>query len=172
MADASTEVSAQSIGSACKRRSTTRKRPGPILMTGYQTPAAIRRVGVKRLTDWLARRSIREAAGFAGRVVEAADAQHTVLPGEVLAARLVRELACRITELDERIKGNDREISALFRTDERAAIIESVPDMGPLLGVELHAATRKRTGPSVCRPDRASPLAPPVANGCRLAPVC
>ncbi|MHB9755333.1 IS110 family RNA-guided transposase [Streptomyces sp. BYX5S] len=116
-----------------------RKRPGLILMTGYQTPTAIRRIGVKRLTAWLARRSVREAASFAERAVEAAGAQHAVLPGETLAARLVRELACRILELDERVKKNDREITALFRTDERAAIIESMPGMGPILGAELLA---------------------------------
>lgn len=56
-----------------------------------------------------------------------------------MAAKLVKELAHRILELDERIKENEQAITALFRTDERAPIIESLPGMGPILGTELLA---------------------------------
>ncbi|WP_327160562.1 IS110 family transposase [Streptomyces zaomyceticus] len=127
------------VSPALERAFDYRKRPGLILLTGYQTPAGIRRIGVKRLTAWLARRAVRNAQSFAECAVEAAAAQSSVLPGEELAARLVRDLAHRILELDERIKANDKEIAALFRTDERAAIIESMPGMGPILGAELLA---------------------------------
>lgn len=54
---------------ALERAFEYRKRPGLVLLTGFQTPAAIRRMGVKRLTDWLARRNIRTAAAFADRAV-------------------------------------------------------------------------------------------------------
>lgn len=124
---------------ALERAFEYRKRPGLILLTGYQTPAAIRRMGVKRLTDWLARRSVRTASVFAQQAVEAATSQQTSLPGEELAATLVQQLAHRILELDERIKENERAITTLFRTDERAAVIESLPGMGPILGAELLA---------------------------------
>ncbi|ADI10621.1 putative transposase [Streptomyces bingchenggensis BCW-1] len=124
---------------ALERAFEYRKRPGLILLTGYQTPAAIRRMGPKRLTDWLARRNVRRAAAFAQRAVEAAASQRTTLPGEDLAAKLVQQLSHRILELDERIKENEQGITALFRTDERAAIIESLPGMGPILGTELLA---------------------------------
>ncbi|WP_327232638.1 IS110 family transposase [Streptomyces sp. NBC_01317] len=124
---------------ALERAFEFRKRPGLILLTGYQTPAAIRRMGVKRLTDWLARRKIRSAAVFAERAVEAGASQHTSLPGEDLAAKLVKDLAHRVLELDERIKENEQAITAVFRTDERAEIIESLPGMGPILGAELLA---------------------------------
>jgi transposase len=122
---------------ALERAFEYRKRPGLILLTGYQTPAAIRRMGAKRLADWLARRNVRTAAVFAERALEAAASQHTSLPGEDLAAKLVKELAHRILELDERIKENEQAITALFRTDERAEIIESLPGMGPILGAEF-----------------------------------
>ncbi|WP_307705041.1 IS110 family transposase [Streptomyces sp. V1I6] len=115
------------------------KKPGLILMSGYQTPAGLRRLGVKRLTAWLARRGVRNAENFAEIAVEAAASQHTVLPGEKAAVKLVQSLAHQILDLDERIKDNDRDITSLFRTDERAEIIESMPGMGPILGAELLA---------------------------------
>lgn len=127
------------VSPALERAFDYRKRPGLILLTGYQTPAAIRRIGVKRLTAWFARRSVREAGTFAERAVQAATAQRTVLPGEALAAQLVQDLAHRILELDERIKRNEKEIASLFRTDDRAEIIESLPGMGPILGAEFLA---------------------------------
>ena len=40
---------------------------GPLkLLTGYQTPAAIRRAGVTRLTKWLANREVRNAGRSGG----------------------------------------------------------------------------------------------------------
>lgn len=111
---------------------------GPvILLTEYQTPAAIRRTGQKRLTTRLERRGVYGAAAVAAKAVEAARSQHTELPGEKCAAQLVRDLAQQLLFLDERIKKNDREIRETFRTDERAEIIESLPGMGPILGAEF-----------------------------------
>lgn len=56
---------------------------GPLrLQTGYQTPAAIRRAGVARLTKWLANRKVRNARALAEAAVEAAERQHTAAPGE------------------------------------------------------------------------------------------
>lgn len=55
---------------------------GPVVMlTEYQTPAALRRNGVKRLTTWLERRKVRGADDVAARAVEAAQSQTTALPG-------------------------------------------------------------------------------------------
>lgn len=46
---------------------------GPVvLLTGYQTPAAIRRAGVKRIETWLKNRKVRNAARLAATVLEAA----------------------------------------------------------------------------------------------------
>ncbi|GAA4030966.1 IS110 family transposase [Streptomyces plumbiresistens] len=113
---------------------------GPvILLTEYQTPAALQRAGVKQLADWLARRAVRSADEVAARALEAARSQVTALPGEKRAARLVCDLAHQLLMLDEWIKDTDREIREAFRLDERAEIIESLPGMGPVLGAELLA---------------------------------
>lgn len=113
---------------------------GPVVMlTEYQTPAALRRIGVKRLTTWLERRKVRGADTVAAKAVEAAQSQQIALPGEKRAAKLVCDLAHQLLALDERIKDNDREIRETFRTDDRAEIIESMPGMGPILGAEFVA---------------------------------
>jgi transposase len=64
---------------------------GPlILLTGYQTPAAIGQLGVTELTAWLRARKVRRAGELATRAVAAANAQQIALPGEALAAHLAR----------------------------------------------------------------------------------
>ncbi|MFE0420358.1 IS110 family RNA-guided transposase [Streptomyces tendae] len=110
-----------------------------VMLTEYQTPAALRRIGVKRLTTWLERRKVRGAADVAAKAVEAAQAQQIALPGEKRSAKLVCDLAHHLLVLDERIKDNDREIRETFHTDDRAEIIESMPGMGPILSAEFIA---------------------------------
>jgi transposase len=120
---------------------------GPVVMlTEYQTPAALRRIGLKRLTTWLERRKVRGAESVAAKAVEAAQSQMVALPGEKRAAKLVCDLAHQLLALDERIKDNDREIRETFRTDERAEIIESMPGMGPILGAEFIAIVGDLSG--------------------------
>jgi hypothetical protein len=84
---------------------------GPVvLLTEYQTPAALRRTGAKQLEDWLARRAVRSAAEVAARALEAAHSQVTALPGEKRAAKLVCDFAHQLLALEEWIKDIDREI--------------------------------------------------------------
>ncbi|QKZ16120.1 IS110 family transposase [Streptomyces chartreusis] len=109
------------------------------MLTRYQTPAALRRTGVKRLATWLQRRKVRNPQNIAEKAVAAADRQHTALPGETRAAALLGGLAHQLLALDERIASNDREIRETFRSDDRAEIIESLPGMGPILGAEFVA---------------------------------
>ncbi|MBO2466259.1 IS110 family transposase [Actinomadura violacea] len=120
---------------------------GPVVMlTEYQTPAALRRTGVKRLTTWLHRRKVRGADQVAAKAVAAAESQHTTLPGEKRAAALVRDLAHRLLELDAQIKDTDNQIRDTFRADPRAEIIESMPGMGPILGAEFIAIVGDLSG--------------------------
>ncbi|MBB4779950.1 transposase [Streptomyces rapamycinicus] len=115
---------------------------GPVmLLTGYQTPAAIRRAGVQRIETWLKNRKVRGAAALAKTVVEAARAQMTALPGEKLAAAMVVRLAKGVMALDEEIVGLDALIEATFREHPHAEVIRSLPGMGPKLGAEFIAAT-------------------------------
>ncbi|MBB0243142.1 IS110 family transposase [Streptomyces alkaliphilus] len=115
---------------------------GPVLLlTGYQTPAAIRRAGPKRIETWLKNRKVRGAAALAKTAVEAAQAQQTALPGEKLAAAMVVRLAKGVMALDEEIAELDALIEARFREHPHAEVIRSLPGMGPKLGAEFIAAT-------------------------------
>ncbi|MFF7603574.1 IS110 family RNA-guided transposase [Streptomyces mirabilis] len=111
-----------------------------VLLTGYQTPAAIRRRGRARLTAWLANRSVRSANAVSATALEAAQAQRTALTGEDVAAQIVADLAAQILALDDRLKRIDRQIRDFFRSHPQAEIIESLPGMGPILGAELVVA--------------------------------
>ncbi|WP_326753825.1 IS110 family transposase [Streptomyces hirsutus] len=109
-----------------------------VLLTGYQTPAAIR--GRARLTAWLANRSVRSADAVAATALEAAQAQQTTLPGEDVAAQIIADLATQILALDDRLKRIDRQIRDTFRRHPQAEIIESMPGIGPVLGAEFVVA--------------------------------
>lgn len=105
-----------------------------VLLTGYQTPAAIRRRGQTRLTAWLTNREVRGADTVAATAVAAAQAQHTTLPGEQVAAGIVAEPAKQILPLDDRLKKIEDQIRDTFRSRPQAEIIESLPGISPILG--------------------------------------
>lgn len=112
-----------------------------VLLTGYQTPAAIRRAGTAGIQAWLRDRKARNAAALARAAVEAAQAQHTAVPGERLAAEMVARLAGEVIGLDEQIAEINALIEARFRDHPLAAVIISLPGIGPVLGAEFVAAT-------------------------------
>jgi transposase len=115
---------------------------GPVvLLTGYQTPAAIRRSGAKRIETWLRNRKVRGAAALARTAVDAAEAQHTSLPGEKLAAAMTVRLAKGVMALDEEIAEIDALIEARFREHPHAKVILSLPGMGKQMGAAFIAAT-------------------------------
>ncbi|MGW9030884.1 IS110 family transposase [Streptomyces sp. NPDC055722] len=111
-----------------------------VLLTGYQTPAALRRCGQARLTRWLAARGVRHPETVAATALTAAHAQHIQLPGQDTAAGITADLAAQVLALDERLKQLDRQISDAFRTHPQAAVIESMPGIGPILGAEFLVA--------------------------------
>lgn len=111
-----------------------------VLLTGYQTPAAIRRRGRAWLTAWLTGRGVRGADAVAATALEAARAQQTAPPGEDVAAQIVADLAAQLLALDDRLKRTDRQIRDTFRSHPQAEIIESLPGMGPILGAEFVVA--------------------------------
>ncbi|GHE84868.1 hypothetical protein GCM10018785_60990 [Streptomyces longispororuber] len=82
-----------------------------ILLTGHQSPAALRRIGA---TGW---RSSPRTAKYAepaqaDAAVAAAQAQHTAVAGEAAAAEVVCTLAKAVLALDEEIAVVDRKIAA------------------------------------------------------------
>lgn len=116
------------------------------LLTGYQTPQAIRRAGQSRLRTWLVKRKVPSADQIATDALAAAKAQHTVVPGQDVAATIVADLATQLLAIGSRISELDTRISTTFRAHPQAEIIESLPGMGPTLGAELIAAAGDLAG--------------------------
>jgi transposase len=108
-----------------------------VLLTGYASPDRIRRIGQARLTAWLRQRKVRDAAGVAARAMTAARAQMIVLPGQNVATSIIAELATNILALDERLGRLDDQIAATLDQHPQAAVIQSMPGFGPVLGASL-----------------------------------
>ncbi|MFD9196610.1 IS110 family transposase [Streptomyces phaeochromogenes] len=111
-----------------------------ILLTGYQTPTAVRRAGVNRLTTWLRNRRARSPEALAVTAVEAAGRQHTAVAGEKAIAAMVQTLAKDVMALNEKIAEVDKLIEGRFRQHELAEVITSMPGIGTLLGAEFLVA--------------------------------
>ena len=112
-----------------------------VLLTAFQTPAALRRIGKNRLATWLKNRKVRNSQLVAATAVEAAEAQHTAVAGEKVAASVVAKLAREVTALDTEIAETDALIESRFRDHPHAKAILSMPGIGPVLGAEFIAHT-------------------------------
>jgi hypothetical protein len=108
-----------------------------VLLTGYACPAQLRRTGQARLASWLRQRRVRGYAGVAARAIAAAQAQRITLPGQDIAAGIISEIARSLLALDQRVTELDTQIAAMFAEHPQAAIIESMPGFGPVLGATL-----------------------------------
>jgi transposase len=113
-----------------------------ILVSGYQTPEAIREAGPEELTRFLRHNGApsRMVPAMTGKAVAAAAAQAVRLPGEASAAVLIAGMARQLLELDRQVKDTTRLISERFRAHPQAPVIESMPGMGPVLGAEFLVA--------------------------------
>lgn len=112
-----------------------------ILLTGYQMPDGLRRLGRSRLESWLRKHKARNASLVADHAIAAANAQHTVIPGQQIAAEMVSRLAKEVMALDHEISETDTMIEERFRRHRHADIIMSLPGFGPILGAEFIAST-------------------------------
>lgn len=114
-----------------------------ILVAGYCTPAAIRTAGEQALRDWLRAEGAHRPSigGIVAKALAAAASQTVALPGEATTAQLIHRLARQLLELDRQIKDLDKQITHRFHAHPQAAIIESLPGMGPILGAEFLAIT-------------------------------
>jgi transposase len=114
-----------------------------ILLTGFCTPAEIRAAGQDGLAAYLREHGAwpKGITAMAATAVQAAAGQSVTLPGEATTAVLVKQAARKLLDLDREIKDTGKLITSRFRTHPQAAIIESLPGMGPLLGAEFLAAT-------------------------------
>lgn len=114
-----------------------------ILVTGFATPAQVRQAGHGGLTAYLAEHGAwrKGISAMAATALQAAAGQTVVLPGEATTAALVRQAARKLLDLDREIKDTGKLITSRFRDHPQAAIIESLPGMGPILGAEFLVAT-------------------------------
>jgi transposase len=112
-----------------------------VLLSSYQTPDALRRLGRTRLQAWLKARGCRNSANVANKAVDAAEAQHTNLTTQPMGAMLVARLAAQLQNIDHTLTELDTQIASLFQQHADAEIIISMPGFGPLLGATFLAAT-------------------------------
>lgn len=117
------------------------RRAALILLTGYQTPEGLRRMGAARLERWLRDRHAYNAGDIAVRALDAAQAQRATVIGQAVAASVVARLAQTVLNLNAELADVDAMIETTFQRHRLAAIITSMPGFGSLLGAELVAAT-------------------------------
>lgn len=113
-----------------------------VLLSRYVTPAEIRRAGTSRLvTHMLAggRLPRPHVERLAEQALTAAKAQQLTLPGERLAAELVRELTREALAARERLTQLDAQIEEALARHPDAALIRSLPGMGATLTAEFIA---------------------------------
>ena len=100
-----------------------------ILVSGFQSPDAVREAGQAGLTRFLLEHGARGVPAMTGKALAAAAAQTLRLPGEATTAVLVAGLSRQLLDLDRQIKDTTRLITERFRTHPQAAIIESLPGL-------------------------------------------
>jgi transposase len=112
------------------------------LVSRYVTPTEIRGAGRHGLIEHLQGAgglSARQVQTLADRALAAAVAQRLAVPGERLAARLIRELAAEALACRQRILELDRDLAKLLERHPDAALIRSLPGMGAVLCAEFIA---------------------------------
>ena len=110
------------------------------LIARYATPAEVRRAGRVKLLAYLKRAGgLPNAEALAEAALAAARAQRIAVPGERMAATLVRELAAEALAARRRLTQLDREREALLARHPDAALIRSLPGMGAVLTAEFIA---------------------------------
>lgn len=112
------------------------------LLTRYVTPTEIRRAGRARLIAHLRRAGrvkTRTVEALADAALASAKAQHVAVPGEAVAADLVRELASEALAGKDKLARIDRQLSELLDRHPDAALVRSLPGMGATLTAEFLA---------------------------------
>jgi transposase len=115
----------------------------------YPSGHALKEAGVEQLTSALKAERIHRPDTFAKRLHEAAMAQTVTIPGAQTAAQLVVELAGQLAAVLARRDALEKEIEHGFFALPEAAILRSLPGIGPRLGariaVEIGSISRFRT---------------------------
>jgi len=118
------------------------QKAGQQLLCRYVTPTEIRKAGRRRLIEHIARGGRIPRAHvekLADGALDAAKAQSVQIPGERVAASLVRELALETAHSRARLSELDTELQAALERHPDAALIASLPGMGATLTAEFIA---------------------------------
>jgi len=145
-----------SIFPALERSFDYSTRSALILLTGFCTPAEVRQAGHAGLAAYLSEHEAwRKGIGpMAATALQAAAGQTVVLPGEATTGVLIKQLARKLLNLDREIKDTGKLITSRFRAHPQAAIIESLPGMGPILGAEFLVAAGGNARAAFATPGR------------------
>lgn len=138
---------------------------GMWLLARYVTPAEIRAAGRARVVRYLARAGRVPAdtiESLADSAIRAAKAQPAAVPGEAVAADIVRDLATEALTTREAIKRVDAQIATVLQHHPDAALVQNLPGMGATLTAEFLAEAGS--------PDR-FPTPDQLASAAGLAPV-
>lgn len=111
-----------------------------VLVSRYQTPDGLRRVGLRRLATWLKSKRCYRPAIVAERAIAAANRQQTHVAGQTVGAAIVADLATDILRLHDIIEALDRQIASRLEEHRQAQILQSIPGFGPLLAAEFIAS--------------------------------
>jgi transposase len=117
---------------------------GLYLLTRYVTPAEIRRAGKARLVTHLRRAGrVKDTtiSDLAGAATAAAQAQRVTVPGEAVAAGLIRSLAGEALAGRDQLAAIDNQIAEVLARHPDAALIRSLPGMGATLTAGFLAIT-------------------------------
>jgi transposase len=112
------------------------------LLARYATPAEIRHAGRRRITEYL-----RHVGGLrtaridtlVEQALAAAHRQHVTVPGQTVAADLVRDLADEALTCRTKLSELDKRIAEVLQAHPDAALIQSLPGMGATLTAEFLA---------------------------------
>jgi transposase len=115
----------------------------------YPSGPALKQAGVAELTAALKAQRVQRAEEFAKHLYQAAMTQTVTITGSATAARLISELAVQLAAVQVRRAELEKEIEQSFFALPEAAILLSLPGVGPRLGariaVEIGPITRFRT---------------------------
>lgn len=115
---------------------------GPlVLISRYVTPGQIRAAGQKRIEAYLRKTPhLHAAETLAQTALDTARAQRTIVPGEVVFADMIREIAAEALQARDILARLDREIEVLLGRHPDGALIRTLPGMGAVLTAELIAS--------------------------------
>lgn len=110
------------------------------LLSRYVTPQEFCDAGEEQLLDHLQQLgAARRAVEMTRTALASAQKQQLSVPGERVAAALIKELANEALAVRARLKELDHELKALLEQHPDAALISSLPGMGVALTAELIA---------------------------------